>query len=134
MTVSFDTNIRELPWEFSSQQIKVKVHPGELGEASFLVVNKSQHDIIGRAISTGSYCNSSLARKSVFALPAKYRVSHNFGRCALAGSSLDKWLDKHFKYYPNMAGTVLIFDPGCGMHQGGIVQSGQRVALQVLMK
>lgn len=50
VTVGFDTNIRELPWEFKAQQRKVVVHPGEMGEASFLVENKSGHDIIGRAI------------------------------------------------------------------------------------
>ena len=50
VTVIFDTNIRELPWEFSSQQNKVTVNPGQLGEATFMVENKSGHDIVGRAV------------------------------------------------------------------------------------
>ncbi len=50
VTVTFDTNTRQLPWEFTSQQRKVTVNPGELGEASFLVENKSDRDIVGRAI------------------------------------------------------------------------------------
>ena len=50
VTITFDTNTRELPWEFRSQQRKVMVNPGELGEATFLVENRSDRDIVGRAI------------------------------------------------------------------------------------
>ncbi len=50
VTVAFDTNIRELPWEFKALERKVSVHPGELGEATFLVENKSGRRIVGRAI------------------------------------------------------------------------------------
>lgn len=50
VTVAFDTNIREIPWEFKAIERKVVVHPGELGEATFIVENKSTKRIIGRAI------------------------------------------------------------------------------------
>lgn len=50
VTIAFDTNIRELPWSFKAVERKVRVHPGELGEARFTVVNNSRHDIVGRAI------------------------------------------------------------------------------------
>ena len=50
ITIEFDTNIRSLPWEFSALERKVNVHPGELGEARFKVVNRSNKAVIGRAI------------------------------------------------------------------------------------
>lgn len=48
--VQFDTNIRELPWDFKALSHKVAVHPGELGEAVFRVKNNSDRAIIGRAV------------------------------------------------------------------------------------
>lgn len=50
VTVEFDTNLRELPWEFVVEERKVSVHPGEIGEAVFRVRNNSDRDVIGRAI------------------------------------------------------------------------------------
>lgn len=50
ITVQFDTNVRQLPWEFKPIEHKVKVHPGELGEAKFYVHNNSSRAIIGRAV------------------------------------------------------------------------------------
>lgn len=50
IAVGFDTNIREMPWEFKALDRKVVVHPGELGEATFTVENKSGRDMVGRAI------------------------------------------------------------------------------------
>ncbi len=50
VTVAFDTNIREIPWEFKALERKVSVHPGELGEATFVVKNKSGQRITGRAV------------------------------------------------------------------------------------
>ncbi|NKB36309.1 MAG: cytochrome c oxidase assembly protein [Gammaproteobacteria bacterium] len=50
VTVAFDTNIREIPWEFEALEKKVSVRPGEMGEATFVVTNKSDRKVIGRAI------------------------------------------------------------------------------------
>ncbi len=50
VTVAFDTNTREIPWDFKALDHKVSVHPGQLGEATFVVTNKSTHEITGRAI------------------------------------------------------------------------------------
>lgn len=91
-------------------------------------------DLFGRAISTGSYCPNPEARKSVFALPSFLRVSYNFGRCAIPGSYLDQWLEERFEYFDTSRGNVVVFDPGAGIHQGGITREGRRIALQVLMK
>ena len=50
IVVEFDTNIRSLPWEFKAAQRKVMVHPGEIGEAKFIIANNSDKPVIGRAI------------------------------------------------------------------------------------
>ncbi|MDX1519702.1 MAG: cytochrome c oxidase assembly protein [Gammaproteobacteria bacterium] len=50
VTVEFDTNVRELPWDFEVVERKVRVHPGEIGEAVFRVRNNSGREVVGRAI------------------------------------------------------------------------------------
>ena len=91
-------------------------------------------EIFGRAISTGNYCDTSKKRKSVFSLPKQLRVSYNFGRCIMDDSNLARELDKRFQRVTSDMGNVTVFDPGAGMHQGGIVKEGKRIAIQVLMK
>ncbi len=60
ITVQFDTNVRQLPWDFKPVERKVKVHPGELGEARFFVHNKSSRAIIGRAVPSVAPTQASL--------------------------------------------------------------------------
>lgn len=91
-------------------------------------------NIFGRAISTGSYCHSPESRSSIFRLPPELRVSHNFGRCAINGSALQKTLDQNLKPITSERGNIILFDPGAGIHQGGICKEKNRYALQVLMK
>lgn len=51
VTVEFITSVNEeLPWEFRPVVRKMKVHPGEIGEAVFLVRNRSDADIVGQAV------------------------------------------------------------------------------------
>ena len=50
VTVVFDTNTRDIPWSFRAERNKMRVRPGELNEAVFLVRNKSGRNITGRAI------------------------------------------------------------------------------------
>lgn len=51
VTVEFITSVNEeLPWEFRSVVRKMTVHPGEIGEAVFLVRNRSDADIVGQAV------------------------------------------------------------------------------------
>ena len=51
VTVEFDTNVDSaLPWKFKAKEFKMKVHPGELSEAVFVVENKSDKPVLGRAI------------------------------------------------------------------------------------
>lgn len=100
--------------------------------------NRWVHDpvqnLFGRAISTGSYCDDPVKRKGIFRLPSKLRVSHNFGRLVEDGTEMsDALLDAEWKI-TGAAGTAILFDPGAGIHRGGISNTGTRVALQILMK
>ena len=51
VTVEFDTNVNPaLPWKFKATEFKMKVHPGEIAEAVFVVENTSDKPIVGQAI------------------------------------------------------------------------------------
>ncbi len=51
VTVEFITSVNEqLQWDFRPVVRKVKVHPGEVGEASFLVINRTDRDMVGQAV------------------------------------------------------------------------------------
>ena len=49
VTVRFDTNVRDVPWQFSSEQGPQTIKLGETGLAFFKVVNTSDHPVTGRA-------------------------------------------------------------------------------------
>lgn len=91
-------------------------------------------NIFGRAITTGSYCHNPESRRTVFKLPRGLRVSHNFGRQVLPGSAWESLLDQNLKPVTSEEGNIMVFDPGAGIHQGGICKEGNRLALQILMK
>ena len=51
VTVEFDTNVNPaLPWKFKAAEYKMKVHPGEIAEAVFIVENESDRSVIGQAV------------------------------------------------------------------------------------
>jgi len=61
VTVEFDTNVNgELPWVFKSQQRKLKVRPGEISDALFIVENKSDQSIVGQAVPSVAPAQASL--------------------------------------------------------------------------
>jgi cytochrome c oxidase assembly protein subunit 11 len=49
VTVSFDTNVRGLPWAFAPLQANQTLHVGETGLAFFTVTNPSDRPLTGRA-------------------------------------------------------------------------------------
>lgn len=49
VTVSFDTNVRGLPWDFQPVQPRQTVRVGETGLAFFTVANRSDQPLTGRA-------------------------------------------------------------------------------------
>jgi cytochrome c oxidase assembly protein subunit 11 len=50
LTIQFDTNTRDLPWDFKPLQKTVQVHPGQMIEVVFEVRNNTASDMLGQAI------------------------------------------------------------------------------------
>jgi len=48
--IEFDSNVHKLPWRFKPQEPVVGVHPGEVRQVTFEVVNTTDHAITGQAI------------------------------------------------------------------------------------
>jgi len=48
--IEFDSNVRKLPWTFRPLQPVLNVHPGELRQAMFEVVNTTDRPVTGQAI------------------------------------------------------------------------------------
>ena len=61
VTVEFDTNTNDaLPWSFKAKEYKLRVHPGEVSQAIFVVKNKTDRTIIGQAIPSVAPSQASL--------------------------------------------------------------------------
>lgn len=50
VTIEFDTNIHGLPWQFRPLEKSVQVHPGEMAQVMFEIVNESDMKVTGQAI------------------------------------------------------------------------------------
>ena len=50
VTIEFDTNLHDLPWQFRPLERSRKVHPGELVQVAFEVVNTRDYPVSGQAI------------------------------------------------------------------------------------
>lgn len=51
VTLEFDANTNEdLPWKFRPQQRMMKVHPGQLVQVEYEIVNTSDRAIVGQAV------------------------------------------------------------------------------------
>lgn len=50
VTIEFDTNLHDLAWQFRPLQRSVRVHPGELVQVAFEVVNTRDYAVAGQAI------------------------------------------------------------------------------------
>jgi cytochrome c oxidase assembly protein subunit 11 len=48
--IEFDTNVRKLPWTFRPLEPIIGVHPGEVRQVMFEVVNTTDHAVTGQAI------------------------------------------------------------------------------------
>jgi cytochrome c oxidase assembly protein subunit 11 len=48
--IEFDSNIRKLPWQFRALTPVVAVHPGELRQVMFEIVNATDRPLTGQAI------------------------------------------------------------------------------------
>jgi cytochrome c oxidase assembly protein subunit 11 len=52
VTVEFDTNTHNLPWQFKAMQASIKVHPGQMTQAIFEVRNDKNYAVSGQAIAS----------------------------------------------------------------------------------
>ncbi len=51
VTLEFDANVNaSMPWQFTPLQRSLRVHPGQLVQVEYEVVNTSDHPIVGQAI------------------------------------------------------------------------------------
>ena len=50
ITVQFDANVHDLPWQFRPLQGAVKVHPGELVSVAYEVSNRRDEAVTGQAV------------------------------------------------------------------------------------
>ncbi len=51
VTVEFLTTVNaDMPWEFRPEVSSMKVHPGQISEATFYARNRSDHKMVGQAV------------------------------------------------------------------------------------
>ena len=50
LRIEFDTNVRNLPWQFKAKEPVVAVHPGALTQVMFEIVNTTDRPVTGQAI------------------------------------------------------------------------------------
>ena len=50
VTIEFDSNVRQLPWNFKPETAAIKAHPGELVQVSYDISNTTGRDLVGQAI------------------------------------------------------------------------------------
>ena len=48
--IEFDSNVHDMPWKFRPLQSHISVHPGEVSQAEFEVVNTRDEPMTGQAI------------------------------------------------------------------------------------
>jgi cytochrome c oxidase assembly protein subunit 11 len=50
ITIEFDANVRNMPWQFRPEQLTMKAHPGELMQVNYDIANTTGREIVGQAI------------------------------------------------------------------------------------
>ena len=89
--------------------------------------------LFARSVVAGSWCHNKISRRNIFRLPKELRVTTDFGRLIKDNSNVAKFLDKNLFTFTSDKKNTLLFDPGAGIHTGGIVKKGERIALMVVI-
>jgi hypothetical protein len=76
--------------------------------------------------------NSEKFRRHFMRLPECLRFNSHMGWDVLPGSELENQLVSSELRMTGPAGTFIAFDGACLLHRGGLVQDGERLALQVI--
>ncbi|MEN9560451.1 MAG: hypothetical protein RLZZ502_1662 [Pseudomonadota bacterium] len=50
VTIEFDSNVRQLPWQFKPQATQLKVHPGALTQVNYDITNEQARRMTGQAV------------------------------------------------------------------------------------
>lgn len=76
--------------------------------------------------------NSENFRRHFMRLPECLRFNSHMGWDVLPGSELEHQLAERERKMTGPAGTFIAFDGACLLHRGGLMEQGERVALQVI--
>lgn len=76
--------------------------------------------------------NSENFRRHFMRLPKSLRFNSHMGWDVLPGSELESQLAAIERKMTGPAGTFITFDGACLLHRGGLMEQGERVALQVI--
>ncbi len=121
--VELVANTRKLPWQFEPREREVKVHPGELKQVVYEVVNTTDRPVTGQAITSYApssaaqyfrkqecfcFATQTLAAGEEKVMPVVFVVSRGAGRhdddLALVhvlrepGGAASRWLRSHFGF------------------------------------
>lgn len=106
-------------------------------------------EMLGRVVGTVGYCadsplkdyyakqyhqsvNSENFRRHFMRLPECLRFNSHMGWDVLPGSKLESQLVASERKMTGPAGTFIAFDGACLLYRGGLMQEGERLALQVI--
>jgi hypothetical protein len=76
--------------------------------------------------------NSENFRRHFMRLPESLRFNSHMGWDVLPGRELESQLAARERRMTGPAGTFIAFDGACLLHRGGLMEQGERVALQVI--
>ena len=118
VTVSFDTNVRNLPWTFAAEQRSQKLRIGDTGLAFFNVTNNSDSPITGHAVynvspdQAGAYfhklqcfcfTDQTIPAHTKVRFPVVYFVDPQFARDSDTSGYSDLTLS--YTFYPAVTGA-----------------------------
>ena len=118
VTVSFDTNVRNLPWTFAAEQRSQKLRIGDTGLAFFNVTNNSDSTITGHAVynvspdQAGAYfhklqcfcfTDQTIPAHTKVRFPVVYFVDPQFARDSDTSGYSDLTLS--YTFYPAVTGA-----------------------------
>jgi cytochrome c oxidase assembly protein subunit 11 len=139
LNVSFDTNVRGLPWVFKAEQGSQSLQIGSTGLAFFTVTNTSDHPITGHAVynvvpeQAGTYfhklqcfcfTDQTIAAHTTMRFPVVYFVDTQFASDPDTKGFTDVTLS--YTFYPavNGAAKSAKTDPAPDRALGGKAQAG----------
>jgi hypothetical protein len=122
---------------------KVMIYLSEVGKSSgpFSIIPGSSNfkfdlleELFGRSCATANYLSSRAERSLILRLPARLRKTFLFGGLLPDDSSFAQFIKDNEKVLISEEANTILFLAGRAMHRGGLVTSGERIALQVQLQ